>query len=79
MAQLRGTRKGGGVFDAVGNARAIYVVRFNCTFYSFCLDAKRTKKSRLIKIALNTTQGIDHATNYLNIIYLIMDQLIKLN
>jgi len=51
VQQLRGTRKGGGVFDAEGKAMANYVVSLYCCSYSFCLDAKRNKKSRLLKIA----------------------------
>jgi hypothetical protein len=50
VQQLRGTRKVGAVFDAVAKARAIYGVVL-LLFLSFCLDAKRNKKSRLIKIA----------------------------
>jgi hypothetical protein len=62
VQQLRGTRKGGGVFALlfeVGfggwKGKCNLFSAFICSSYSFCLDAKRIKKSRLIKIALNST------------------------
>jgi hypothetical protein len=47
VQQLRGTRKGGGVFDAVAKARAIYEVVIIGLFI-FYLSKKRIKKGHFL-------------------------------
>ena len=60
MQQLRGTRKGGGVFAVlfyIGFMRRERQGQDMERVYSlsFCLDTKRNKKSRLMELFLNTT------------------------
>jgi hypothetical protein len=49
VQQLRGTRKVGGVFEAVGKARAIYVVVFIVVYIHFALMQNETKNQDLLK------------------------------